>query len=61
MSADTGLENACELANTKEEILAKTELLFAQNFTRSHRLERKELLKAFDPEIAAKQLKEILF
>ena len=61
MSADTGLENACELANTKEEILAKTELLFTQKFTRSHRLERKELLKAFDPDIAAKVLKEILF
>lgn len=61
MIADTGLENGCELANTKEEILAKTELLFAQKFTSSHRLERKELLKALDPRIAAKQLKEILF
>lgn len=61
MIADTGLENLCELANTKEEILHKTEILFSKEFSEVEIEKRKEKLKSFSPSQSAKKIKSIIF
>ncbi|MDG1040003.1 MAG: hypothetical protein P8H13_05435 [Polaribacter sp.] len=61
MIADTGLENLCEMANTKEEILQKTELLFSRDFCESELKKRKKKLNGFNPEASAKRMIEIIF
>ncbi|WKD84932.1 hypothetical protein KCTC32516_00269 [Polaribacter huanghezhanensis] len=61
MIADTGLEDLCELANTKEEILQKTGLLFSKEFSESEIEKRKEKLKSFSPNNSAKKMMEIIF
>lgn len=61
MIADTGLENLCELANTKEEILQKTAFLFSKEFSKSEVERRKEKLKSFNPNNSAKKMIEIIF
>ncbi len=57
----TGLEDLCELANSKQEILAKTKLLYHKNFTTAEAEKRKKHLAKFNPEISAKQITAIIF
>ncbi|MFN0729751.1 hypothetical protein [Polaribacter gochangensis] len=61
MIADTGLENLCELANTKEQILQKTALLFSQEFSSENFIKRQEKLKVFNPNNSAKKIIETIF
>jgi hypothetical protein len=61
MIADTGLESLCELANTKEQILQKTALLFTKDYSETEFEKRQEKLKSFSPSESAKKIKEILF
>ncbi|PWG06935.1 hypothetical protein DIS07_01705 [Polaribacter aquimarinus] len=58
---DTGLESTCEIANSKEEILKKTETLFQKEFTEKDIEKRLKKLKPFSPETAAKKMMEIIF
>lgn len=58
---DTGLETTCELANSKEEILKKTEALFQKEFTEIEIENRVEKLKQFSPEKSAKKIVDIIF
>jgi hypothetical protein len=61
MIADTGLENLCELANTKEQILQKTAFLFSRDFSKTEIEKRKEQLKLFSPSQSAQKIKDIIF
>ena len=61
MIEDTGLETLCELANTKEEILQKTEQLFTLDFTDIEIKSRKEKLIAFNPTESAKKIVNTIF
>jgi len=61
MIADTGLENLCDLANTKEQILQKTKLLFSKEFSETEIENRKEVLKSFRPCESAKKMMSIIF
>ena len=61
MIADTGLENLCELANTKEQMLQKTRFLFSKEFSETEIEKRKEQLKSFSPSLSAKKIKNIIF
>ena len=58
---DTGLETTCETANSKEEILKKTEVLFQKEFTEKEVEKRLKKLEPFSPEKAAKKMMEIIF
>lgn len=58
---DTGLEKTCEIANTKEEILKKTEILFKKKFTAAILENRLEKLEQFAPEKSAKKLAAFIF
>mgnify|MGYP000274168407 CR=1 FL=1 len=58
---DTGLETTCELANTKAEVLKKTEALFKIKFTKIIVKKRLEKLEQFSPEKSAKKLVSIIF
>jgi hypothetical protein len=58
---DTGLEGLCTLANSKEEILQKTALLFKQEFSNLEIQKRAKKLKLFSPEESAKKIIEIIF
>ena len=61
MIQDTGLESLCELANTKEEFLAKTKELFAQEFNESIIENRLNTLKDFNPEVGAQKIIDTIF
>lgn len=61
MIEDTGLEGLCELANTREEILQKTEMLFSKEFTEFEIEKRQEKLKLFNPTKSAKKIIENIF
>lgn len=61
MVEDTGLENVCELANTKEEILKKTEALFAKDFSDAQVKVRQEKLLDFNPEENARKMLTTIF
>ncbi len=61
MIADTGLENLCELANTKEQMLHKTEILFSKEFSEADIEKRKEKLTPFSPSLSAKKIMDIIF
>ncbi len=61
MIEDTGLENNCQLANTKEEFLAATKRVMDLNFSEENRKERMEALSSFDPQNSAKKLVELIF
>jgi len=61
MIADTGLENLCELANTKAQILQKTKLLFSKEFSKSETEKRREKLTSFSPSQSAKKITSIIF
>lgn len=61
MIEDTGLENLCELANSKEEILSKTAMLYDKEFSKLDLENRFEKLTALQPEQSAKKIIEIIF
>lgn len=61
MIEETSLESLCELANTKEEILEKTEQLFNLDFTKKDVEKRQEKLKQFSPKESAKKIVDIIF
>lgn len=61
MIEDTGLESLCELANTKEEILRKTKLLFSKEFLKSDLKQRQEVLADFNPTTSAKKMIAVMF
>ena len=61
MIADTGLESLCELANTKEQILQKTALLFAKDYSEIEFEKRQEKLESFSPSKSAKKIKDLIF
>ncbi len=58
---DTGLEDLCNLANTKEEILTKTKELFSKEFSENDIKKRLNKLKEFNPEESAKKIDSIIF
>lgn len=58
---DTGLETLCEVANSKTEILKKTEILFQKKFEYQEMEKRKEKLKQFSPEESARKMIELIF
>ena len=58
---DTGLENLCNIANTKEEILQKTAQLFKEKFSDLEVEKRAKKLNEFKPETAAKKIVRIIF
>jgi hypothetical protein len=61
MIEDTGLENLCELANTKEEILKKTAILFTKDFFDSQIKNRQKKLESFHPEKNAQKMIDFIF
>lgn len=61
MIEETGLENLCELANTKQEILNKTQELFAKVFSDAEMHKRQEKLKSFSPKENAKKMIDFIF
>ena len=58
---NTGLENCCELANTKEEFIEKTTMLFDKNYTEDILAYRKQHLIPFAPTTAAKKIITVIF
>ena len=58
---DTGLENLCVLANTKEEVLRKTEILFNKEFSEMEIQKRLKKLQEFSPKESAKKIVNIIF
>lgn len=58
---NTGLENSCELANTKQEFIEKTKQLLNTDFTSDIIDERKKALTPFDPNNAAKKIIALIF
>jgi len=60
MIEDTGLEALVEKANTTEEFLQKTTLLFQENFTQEMVENRIKILQNFSPEESAKKIIEHL-
>lgn len=58
---DTGLESLCEIANTKKEILTKTNEIFMKDFETREIDKRIEKLKLFSPEISAKKMVDLIF
>lgn len=61
MVDDTGLENNVEKANTKEEFLQKTAMLFDKKFDQETINKRLESLKKFNTEKSAEKIKSIIF
>ena len=61
MVKDTGLETLCARANSKEEFLDKTNMLFQQEFNSEIRNQRALILKKFHPLEGAKKIKETIF
>lgn len=61
MVNDTGLEELCEKANTKEEFLEKTKKLFQKTFSEDILSQRMEILKAFNPEKSANKIIRQIF
>ena len=60
MILNTGLEQLCHIANSKNEFLKKIEEIFIQEFTENNILERKELLKTFDSQVNAQKIIDLL-
>ena len=60
MIDETGLENACEIANTQKEFREKVLLLFKKEFTQNDSNLRAELLKPFDTKLNAQKITELL-
>tara|TARA_B110000091_G_C13808752_1_gene473867 strand:- start:21 stop:1133 length:1113 start_codon:yes stop_codon:yes gene_type:complete len=61
MIEDTGLENLCELANTKQELLQVTEALFKTAFSENQVKARKYELDKFNPTLNAQKMIDIIF
>jgi glycosyltransferase involved in cell wall biosynthesis len=61
ITEDTGLEDACSLANNKTEFLKQTEKLFNTNFTDEDLKKRKRLLKQFNPIKSAQKIIDIIY
>lgn len=61
MVEDTGLENLCERANTKEEFLSVTKELFTKEFTNQTVDERLKVLEGFDPKKSAQKIIDIIY
>ncbi|QNM84362.1 hypothetical protein H9W90_09090 [Polaribacter pectinis] len=61
MVEETGLESLCELANTKQEIINKTEDLFAKDFSDEQVKTRQEKLLDFNPTENAQKIIDIIF
>lgn len=61
MIDDTGLESLCEKANTKEEFLQKTAVLFEREFHEGIRMEREKILSKFSPEESAQKMIQSIF
>jgi glycosyltransferase involved in cell wall biosynthesis len=61
MIEDTGLENLCELANTKQEILEKTAKLFGKDYSDAQITARQEKLAPFYPEKNAQKMIDFIF
>lgn len=61
MVEDTGLEDLCEIANTKEEFLAISKQLFEKKFTNEIVKERMKVLDGFNPKKGAQKIVEIIF
>jgi len=61
MTNNTGLEELCVKANSKEEFLSATEELLNQNFTVKEREKRLKALEKFSPSESAKKMVEVIF
>lgn len=61
MIDDTGLEDLCHLANSKQAILEKTKNLLYKEFIQNDRKKRKRKLKEFCPVNAAASIQSIIF
>jgi glycosyltransferase involved in cell wall biosynthesis len=61
MIDETGLESLCERANTREEFLEKTKLLFQQEFNKEIVEERKHILANFSPKESAQKMIDVIF
>lgn len=61
MIEDTGLENHCELANTKEEILTKTAFLYKKDISTLDFENRFTKLSTLQPEQSARKIIELIF
>lgn len=61
MTEETGLEKLCEIANTKDEILSKTTLLYNKESSTLDFEKRFNTLSAFNPTESAKKIVEIIF
>ncbi|NVK52926.1 MAG: hypothetical protein HWD85_08330 [Flavobacteriaceae bacterium] len=61
MIEDTGLESLCELANTKEEVLQKTSILFSQKLSKLETKKRHEELSQIHPTESARKLIDCIF
>ncbi|PHR69584.1 MAG: hypothetical protein COA67_09220 [Lutibacter sp.] len=61
MVEDTGLEELTEIANSKEEFLQKTAILFDKKFNQEIVNKRLEKLKSFDPQKSAQKIVDIIF
>lgn len=61
MIEDTGLEQLCEIANSKEEIISKIEKLMQLNFLQNLQQLREEHLLNFHPRKSAEKIRDLLF
>ncbi|MDP4704524.1 MAG: hypothetical protein NWS05_05665 [Polaribacter sp.] len=61
MVEETGLEDLCEIADTKEEILSKTAFLFRKEVSTLDFENRFEKLATFNPTESAKKMIEVIF
>ncbi|CAL2074538.1 hypothetical protein [Tenacibaculum sp. 190524A02b] len=61
MIEDTGLENLCKLANTKEQILQQTALLLTKEFTVDEIENRHKTLTSLSPKESAKKIIQTIF
>ena len=61
MIEDTGLEDLCNLANSRNEILEKTALLFKEEFSDIELQKRAKKLEPFNPIKSAEKIVDIIF
>ena len=61
MIEDTGLEDLCNLANSRNEILEKTAQLFKEDFSDVELQKRSKKLESFNPNKSAKKIIGVIF
>jgi hypothetical protein len=61
MIEDTGLEDLCNLANSKDEILKKTAELFKEELSDLDVQKRSEKLENFNPTKSAEKIVDVIF